>query len=52
MAASTRFDPQAKALGELLRARVVDLPAGLSTGPPGSAEPPADNAGPAGEVTP
>ncbi|WP_405101353.1 acyclic terpene utilization AtuA family protein [Micromonospora sp. NBC_01412] len=52
VAASTRFDPQAKALGELLRARVVDLPAGLSTGPPGSAEPPADNAGPAGEVTP
>ncbi|WFE32557.1 acyclic terpene utilization AtuA family protein [Micromonospora sp. WMMD975] len=27
VAASTRFDPQAKALGELLRARVVDLPA-------------------------
>ncbi|MGK5743265.1 acyclic terpene utilization AtuA family protein [Micromonospora sp. URMC 103] len=25
-AASTRFDPQAKALGELLRSRVVDLP--------------------------
>ncbi|TCB98919.1 DUF1446 domain-containing protein [Micromonospora zingiberis] len=29
VAASTRFDPQAKALGELLRARVVDLPADL-----------------------
>ncbi|MDI5938229.1 MULTISPECIES: acyclic terpene utilization AtuA family protein [unclassified Micromonospora] len=26
VAASTRFDPQAKALGELLRSRVVDLP--------------------------
>ncbi|MGW1059549.1 acyclic terpene utilization AtuA family protein [Micromonospora rubida] len=58
VAASTRFDPQAKALGELLRSRVVDLPADLPTGPPGSAEPPgsagppADNAGPAGEVTP
>ncbi|MGW5556209.1 acyclic terpene utilization AtuA family protein [Micromonospora sp. NPDC003944] len=32
VAASTRFDPQAKALGELLRARIVDLPADLSTG--------------------
>ncbi|MBQ1029541.1 acyclic terpene utilization AtuA family protein [Micromonospora sp. SD19] len=31
VAASTRFDPQAKALGELLRARIVDLPADLST---------------------
>ncbi|MEV0001368.1 acyclic terpene utilization AtuA family protein [Micromonospora sp. NPDC050980] len=30
VAASTRFDPQAKALGELLRARVVDLPAEMS----------------------
>ncbi|HEU4424578.1 MAG TPA: acyclic terpene utilization AtuA family protein [Pilimelia sp.] len=30
VAASTRFDPQAKALGELLRARVVDLPVDLS----------------------
>lgn len=28
-AATTRFDPQAKALGELLRSRVVDVPAGL-----------------------
>ncbi|MDG9673289.1 DUF1446 domain-containing protein [Micromonospora sp. DH14] len=28
VAASTRFDPQAKALGELLRARIVDLPKG------------------------
>jgi hypothetical protein len=26
VAASTRFDPQAKALGELLRAKVVDIP--------------------------
>ncbi|MEO3925316.1 acyclic terpene utilization AtuA family protein [Micromonosporaceae bacterium B7E4] len=32
-AGSTRFDPQAKALGELLRARVVDLPAELLPGP-------------------
>ncbi|WP_329106231.1 DUF1446 domain-containing protein [Micromonospora sp. NBC_01699] len=30
VAASTRFDPQAKALGELLRSRIVDLPAELS----------------------
>jgi len=29
VAASTRFDPQAKALGELLRSRVVDLPVHL-----------------------
>ncbi|HWC24891.1 MAG TPA: acyclic terpene utilization AtuA family protein [Flexivirga sp.] len=29
VAASTRFDPQAKALGEWLRARVVDIPEGL-----------------------
>jgi hypothetical protein len=29
VAASTRFDPQAKALGELLRSRVVDIPAEL-----------------------
>ncbi|WP_229400882.1 acyclic terpene utilization AtuA family protein [Micromonospora okii] len=29
VAASTRFDPQAKALGELLRSRVVDLPTHL-----------------------
>lgn len=50
VAASTRFDPQAKALGELLRSRVVDLPADLPTGPPGSAGPPAGSAGPAGEV--
>ncbi|WFF01920.1 acyclic terpene utilization AtuA family protein [Micromonospora sp. WMMD964] len=31
VAASTRFDPQAKALGELLRARIVDLPADVPT---------------------
>ncbi|MCW3813151.1 DUF1446 domain-containing protein [Micromonospora sp. DR5-3] len=30
VAASTRFDPQAKALGELLRSRLVDLPADLA----------------------
>ncbi|MBX7264807.1 DUF1446 domain-containing protein [Micromonospora sp. Llam7] len=29
VAASTRFDPQAKALGELLRSRIVDLPTEL-----------------------
>jgi hypothetical protein len=29
VAASTRFDPQAKALGELLRSRLVDIPAVL-----------------------
>ncbi len=34
VAASTRFDPQAKALGELLRSRVVDLPADLTPGGP------------------
>ncbi|MFU8873892.1 acyclic terpene utilization AtuA family protein [Micromonospora sp. SL4-19] len=34
VAASTRFDPQAKALGELLRSRVVDLPADLPAGQP------------------
>ncbi|PWR11258.1 exopolyphosphatase [Micromonospora acroterricola] len=34
VAASTRFDPQAKALGELLRSRVVDLPADVATGVP------------------
>ncbi|MFC0002641.1 acyclic terpene utilization AtuA family protein [Micromonospora siamensis] len=32
VAASTRFDPQAKALGELLRSRVVDLPVDLPGG--------------------
>ncbi|MFD0969469.1 acyclic terpene utilization AtuA family protein [Plantactinospora endophytica] len=35
-AGSTRFDPQAKALGELLRARLVDLPARLLDEPPTS----------------
>ncbi|NNG37975.1 DUF1446 domain-containing protein [Flexivirga sp. ID2601S] len=30
VAASTRFDPQAKALGEWLRARVVDVPEGIA----------------------
>jgi hypothetical protein len=29
VAASTRLDPQAKSLGEWLRARLVDIPAGL-----------------------
>ncbi|WFE62727.1 acyclic terpene utilization AtuA family protein [Micromonospora sp. WMMD714] len=38
VAASTRFDPQAKALGELLRSRVVDLPAALTPGPPTAGE--------------
>ncbi|WP_233512556.1 acyclic terpene utilization AtuA family protein [Micromonospora deserti] len=33
VAGSTRFDPQAKALGELLRSRIVDLPAELAVGP-------------------
>ncbi|MDO3703661.1 acyclic terpene utilization AtuA family protein [Micromonospora sp. C28SCA-DRY-2] len=33
VAASTRFDPQAKALGELLRSRIVDLPADLAARP-------------------
>ncbi|RLP90652.1 acyclic terpene utilization AtuA family protein [Micromonospora sp. CV4] len=32
VAASTRFDPQAKALGELLRSRVVDLPSDVAPG--------------------
>ncbi len=34
VAASTRFDPQAKALGELLRSRAVDLPESLLTPAP------------------
>ncbi|SCE79242.1 Protein of unknown function [Micromonospora purpureochromogenes] len=34
VAASTRFDPQAKALGELLRCPIVDLPADLPAGAP------------------
>ncbi|GHJ11481.1 exopolyphosphatase [Micromonospora humidisoli] len=38
VAASTRFDPQAKALGELLRSRIVDLPAALAAGPPAAGE--------------
>ncbi|SDN69603.1 acyclic terpene utilization AtuA family protein [Allokutzneria albata] len=32
VASSTRFDPQAKALGEWLRARVTDLPVSVLTG--------------------
>jgi len=32
VAANTSIDPQAKALGEYLRARVVDLPAALLDG--------------------
>ncbi|WP_422774510.1 acyclic terpene utilization AtuA family protein [Plantactinospora sp. WMMC1484] len=35
-AGSTRFDPQAKALGELLRARIVELPAALLDSPAGA----------------
>ncbi|WBB78830.1 DUF1446 domain-containing protein [Micromonospora sp. WMMD882] len=38
VAASTRFDPQAKALGELLRARIVDLPVTLPRGPAAARE--------------
>ncbi|MBO4162059.1 acyclic terpene utilization AtuA family protein [Micromonospora antibiotica] len=38
VAASTRFDPQAKALGELLRSRIVDLPAARTPGPPAAGE--------------
>ncbi|MEV4626424.1 acyclic terpene utilization AtuA family protein [Micromonospora sp. NPDC049523] len=34
VAASTRFDPQAKALGELLRARIVDLPTAAAANRP------------------
>jgi hypothetical protein len=33
VAASTRFDPQAKALGEWLRARLVDIPVALGDAP-------------------
>jgi Acyclic terpene utilisation family protein AtuA len=33
VAASTRFDPQAKALGEWLRARLVDVPVALGAAP-------------------
>ena len=29
VAASTRFDPQAKGLGEWIRSRLVDIPEGL-----------------------
>lgn len=36
VAASTRFDPQAKALGELLRSRTVDLPVDVPIGPTAS----------------
>ncbi|HJR91376.1 MAG TPA: exopolyphosphatase, partial [Acidimicrobiia bacterium] len=32
VASSTRQDPQAKSLGEYLRARLVDVPEGLVTG--------------------
>jgi hypothetical protein len=32
VASSTRFDPQAKGLGEWLRSRTVELPEGLLTG--------------------
>ncbi|MDG4791280.1 DUF1446 domain-containing protein [Micromonospora sp. WMMD1102] len=38
-AGSTRFDPQAKALGELLRARLVELPTELLTAPEGGTMP-------------
>ncbi|MEW2379356.1 acyclic terpene utilization AtuA family protein [Micromonospora sp. NPDC047812] len=49
VAASTRFDPQAKALGELLRSRLVDLPAELTPGPD---SPPGGPDSPAGGATP
>ncbi|WP_336205489.1 acyclic terpene utilization AtuA family protein [Nonomuraea sp. LPB2021202275-12-8] len=39
VAASPRMDPQAKALGEELRAREVDLPESLLPRPPGEARP-------------
>lgn len=39
VAASTRQDPQAKSLGEWLRARVVDVPAALLDDPGGTAQP-------------
>ncbi|MEH0982704.1 acyclic terpene utilization AtuA family protein [Micromonospora sp. CPCC 205556] len=48
VAASTRFDPQAKALGELLRSRVVELPVELSPDPPEQAA--ASRSGTAREV--
>ncbi len=35
-AAAARFDPQAKALGESLRSRYVDVPESLLAGGPGS----------------
>jgi hypothetical protein len=39
VAASTRQDPQAKSLGEWLRARVVDVPAALLDDPGGAPTP-------------
>jgi hypothetical protein len=45
VSASTRFDPQGKALGEWLRSRLADVPESL-LGPPSQAE------GPAAENTP
>jgi hypothetical protein len=38
VASSTRFDPQAKSLGEYLRAKVVDLPAVLMKDAPSSSK--------------
>ncbi|WP_326564650.1 acyclic terpene utilization AtuA family protein [Micromonospora peucetia] len=55
VAASTRFDPQAKALGELLRSRLVDLPADLTPGPdspPGLDAPPGPDAPPGLDAPP
>ena len=37
VASSTRIDPQAKGLGEFLRSRIVDLPAGLLEDAPAAA---------------
>lgn len=41
VAASTRLDPQAKALGEEVRAALADIPAGLLPGPPAAPAAPA-----------
>jgi hypothetical protein len=39
VASSTRFDPQAKSLGEYLRSRVVEMPQALLAGAPSEPEP-------------
>ncbi|SCL39915.1 Protein of unknown function [Micromonospora pallida] len=50
VAGSTRFDPQAKALGELLRSRLVDLPVDLAPAT-GATEPAGAAVAPAGDAT-